>query len=410
VTAKICYYADDMTGATDALANFAEWGLTTRLVLDPGDVADAAEGVEVLGIAGTARGLRTEEMAGELVPALRALAAVGPGAVQYKICSTFDSSPTVGSIGRAAEILTDVWGPGAIPVLAAQPGLGRWTAFGTHFAAGPDGRVHRLDRHPTMAIHPVTPALDADLVNVLSAQTTRLGVTAVHLPDLDRYAELVPGRGGLVVLDAVSDDDLQRLGALIWQAAVPPRPVVAVGSGGLSYALASRVGRQGAGSPPPPDRRPVLALSGSLSEETRLQTDVAAAAGWDVVDVVALGAHEASNRAAAALGAGGSVVVSTTVGAHASRFAPGEAGPLLADCAARLVPAAGARRLLLAGGDTSGTLMRAIGARGLDYAGRIGGTGVLCRLRGRGLDHTQVVLKGGKIGAPDFFERVRAGS
>jgi uncharacterized protein YgbK (DUF1537 family) len=141
-----------------------------------------------------------------------------------------------------------------------------------------------------------------------------------------------------------------------------------------------------------------------------MQTEAAAAAGWDVLDLIEMGVDAAVVSATATLRRGHSVVVSTTVGERSARFAPGEVGPQLAACAARLVPSSGARRLILAGGDTSGTLMQAIGASGLEYAGRVGGTGVLCGLKGPGLDHTQAVLKGGKIGAPDFYERVRMGS
>ena len=50
--------------------------------------------------------------------------------VLYKVCSTFDSLPTVGSIGRAIELLHDaVPGHGSVPVLPAQPEFGRYTAF-----------------------------------------------------------------------------------------------------------------------------------------------------------------------------------------------------------------------------------------------------------------------------------------
>jgi uncharacterized protein YgbK (DUF1537 family) len=402
---QVGYYADDMTGATDALANYAEWGLTTRLVLDPADVSGLAGDADVIGVAGTARSLPTAKMTGEIRPALEAFKDLDTPAVQYKICSTFDSSPAIGSIGLAAELLLDVWGPGPVPVLAAQPNLGRWTVFGTHFAAGPDGTVHRLDRHPTMAIHPVTPAHEADLVNVLVSQTHRIPVRGLHLRDLDCYADLVPDEPMLVVLDALSDTDIEHLGRLLWKGARPGRPVVAIGSGGLSYALASAIGTRTATGSPPPDPRPVLALSGSMSDETRLQTEAAARAGWEIVDLVGAGVEATVTQATVALHGGRSVVVTTAVGAP--RFAPGEVGGMLGACASRLAPVPG--RLILAGGDTSGTLMHAIGARGLEYVRRVGGTGVLCKLLGPGLDHTQAVLKGGKIGAPDFYERVRLG-
>ena len=74
--------------------------------------------------------------------------------LHYKICSTLDSAPHVGSIGAAAEIgLAD---GGIAPLVVAAPRIGRWQAFGTLFARAGDG-IHRLDRHPTMAVPPGHP-------------------------------------------------------------------------------------------------------------------------------------------------------------------------------------------------------------------------------------------------------------
>jgi len=410
--AKVLYYGDDMTGATDAMANFAEWGLATRLVLDVDAVPAAAAEMDVVGVAGTARSLPSEAMAAELGPVLRTFTALDPPAVQYKICSTFDSTPAVGSIGRACELLRDVWGPGPIPVLAAQPGLGRWTFFGTHFASTADGRVHRLDRHPTMATHPVHPATEADLARALAAQTDRLAVASLHRPELERYPELSRTHDGPIVLDAICEADLRRIGALLWSSAQEGRPLVTVGSGGLSSALASAITRQDAAPGPRVGSAPVLALSGSLAGETRAQIERAVGAGWEVVDLLATAADTAGKQAATALAEGRSVVISSigdpTRQAGTTERADG-VGPLLTAAALAAIDRARPARVLVAGGDTSGTIMKGLGAVGLDYIARIGDTGAVCALRGGVIDGAQVVLKGGKIGGPEFFERVRQG-
>ena len=99
---RLAYYADDFTGATDALESVAQAGLKTRLFLNPPTAAQCA-GLDAVGVAGFTRSLAPAPMEAVLRPAFAALRALGPRHVHYKICSTFDSSPTVGSIGRATN-------------------------------------------------------------------------------------------------------------------------------------------------------------------------------------------------------------------------------------------------------------------------------------------------------------------
>jgi len=108
------------------------------------------------------------------------------------VCSTFDSSPGVGSIGKAAEIGREVFGGRFVPVVAGVPYLRRYTLFGHHFAASGD-RVYRLDRHPTMSQHPVTPMAEADLLRHLAWQT---GMRSALFSILDQEGPLdqVSGR------------------------------------------------------------------------------------------------------------------------------------------------------------------------------------------------------------------------
>ncbi len=79
----------------------------------PPTLARAAAEADVVGVAGIARSLPPGEMEAELRPALTALAALRPHIVQYKACSTADSSPDVGSLGRVLEIGREVLGPRA---------------------------------------------------------------------------------------------------------------------------------------------------------------------------------------------------------------------------------------------------------------------------------------------------------
>ncbi|HTW10606.1 MAG TPA: four-carbon acid sugar kinase family protein [Acidimicrobiales bacterium] len=410
-----CFYGDDFTGSTDAMANFVRWGLSVRLFFDAGLAARATD-VDVVGIAGTARSLQAEAMAGELRPVFKTFDSLRPAVVQYKVCSTFDSSPQVGSIGKACEVATEVWGPRPIPVLVAQPELGRWTFCGHHFARAGDGQIWRLDRHPGMAEHPVTPALDSDLVAVLQRQTQRLPVISVCRHDLANYPNKARAHRGPIVLDAIDEADLRYIGRLLWSSRQGP-PLVAVGSGGLSYALGSVLG-PGLKLPRPPSPvGQVLAVSGSYAPETARQVQEAVAAGWEPVDVAALGLEASIGTALRALRSGRSVVAYSALGtrpmgdgaASGVPGAPGSPSGALGQMAAAVLKEHPVHRLVVAGGDTAGQVMRAIGGDGLDYLTTIAGTSALCTLRA-GLcsgKPIEVVLKGGQIGGPDFFEQVR---
>jgi uncharacterized protein YgbK (DUF1537 family) len=400
-----CFYADDVTGATDALLQFERCGLRGRLRLDRGDPCDDAEAVDVVGVAGGARGLPTERIEAEVRPALEAFARLAPRVVQYKVCSTFDSSPGIGSIGRACEVAADVLAARTIPVAAAQPELGRYTLFSHHFARGADGVVHRLDRHPTMARHPVTPMRESNLVEVLREQTARLPVRGVDIIAL-RGRSAWSEEPGAVVLDGLEDADLEWAGDLVWRQATDS-PAVAVGAGGLSMGLARRAARAHAREPAPVAAvSAVLAVSGSCAPQTGEQIRRALAEGWEGIpaDAAAADPQAAIQRAVAALEAGRSAIVYSAPDLEA----PADLEALLASFVAAALEATSVRRFVLAGGDTAGGVLRHLRAEAAELAGIAAGLPV-CRLLSRRpeLDGVEIVLKGGQVGASDVFERVR---
>ena len=409
-TPTICFYGDDLTGSTDALANFARWGLHVRMVFDVASVARIGEGADVVGIAGRARSLPSSELEAELSPVLASFAALEPEVIQYKVCSTFDSSPSVGSIGRVCELASSLLGRRAIPVLAAQPDLGRFTVYSNHFARAFDGRVYRLDRHPTVSAHPVTPMREADLCRILEEQTSLLRVRGLHLAELNQYPQLSTEHDGPIVLDALDNADLRQIGRLI-RSSRGASPIFGVGSGGLSYALGSTFEREPVALAPLGAAGAVMAISGSCSIDTALQIRAAVSAGWDSVDVVVLGPEAVVDLARASLQRGHSVVVHSALGTPPVRSSPHAVASALSEVAARVLAGTAVRRLLVAGGDTAGAVMRVLGGDGLEYLGPIGTDCAICELRSasRELDGLQVVLKGGQVGGPDFFEQVRLG-
>lgn len=390
-----CFVADDFTGATDALWQFQRFGLRSRLYTSI--PARLEEGYDVIGIATTARSVR--EPAGVAMPALRKLAALEPQLLQYKVCSTFDSAPERGSIGAVIEAVRVELAPGQpVPVLPAQPEFGRWTAFANHFATYA-GANYRLDRHDPMRRHPATPVDEADLRLHLGRQMAgEIGV--LHTPLLDDLSGQFSSEEPAFIVDAMHNEDLARFGTALRQR----RSTFAVGSGGLSYGFAAAVtGSSPAparGAVPPPDG-PVLVVSGSCSPVTERQIRAAEDAGWASFHV------DDPDAAVGALRAGRNTVVYTARGAATG--APGE------DLSRRLgalglgaVRDGLTRRLLIAGGDTSGDIVSMAGISAIEIVASIDVAGLLCRTFGEGsvLDGAEVVLKGGQVGGDDFFLRV----
>lgn len=417
---EAAFYGDDFTGATDAMVQFARVGLRAVLLVtlpSAPELRELAERYDVIGVAGIARSLPPDEQETELRPVLEALRDLGPRVLQYKVCSTADSSPTRGSIGRALEIGREVCGPAVVPILIAQPELGRYTVFSHHFAAEA-GTIHRLDRQPTMSTHPSTPMHESDLRHHLSHQTT-LPLAALHLttyqnlpttytaltnPQSTTPSPNTPSGAGAVVLDALTDEDLRALGRVILRDGVEGEVRFAIGSGGLSRALglalrpdgeAISSGASGVGGP-------VLVVSGSQSRRTAEQIEHARAAGWTVLPLD----DKASARAVAAYSAGaeGVVVHTNELGLDELGRAPGA----LAEVVRRVTAGAGVRRVVVAGGDTSGQVLRQLEVSALELAGspRPISPGVhLCRAASAvpGLDGLEVLLKPGQLGEVDLF-------
>jgi uncharacterized protein YgbK (DUF1537 family) len=417
---EVAFYGDDFTGSTDALAQFSRCGLRSVLLvkLPPVDeLRKLASEYDVIGVAGIARSLAPDEQEAEIRPILTALRDLGPRVVQYKICSTADSSPTLGSLGRALEVGRSIFGAAVVPVLAAQPELGRYTVFSHHFAAEA-GTIHRLDRQPTMANHPATPMTESDLRLHLAAQTN-LRIGAIHLTAYDDLAAVgLPSTElDVVILDALTDDDLRAAGRAV-VAAGTGAPVFAMGSGGLSRALAMEL-TQGGDSPAVAGDglttgegdRHVLVVSGSQSARTREQIERAAVAGWEVLQ---LGDGVVAQQVVLFLRAGvpGVVVHSGRSEGRSATEVLGSLARELAEVVSVVSRGTDVRRFVIAGGDTSGSVLRELGVTALELvptSDRYGPGVALCRTVATDpvLDGLEVLLKPGQLGAPDLFETIR---
>ncbi|WP_235008129.1 four-carbon acid sugar kinase family protein [Microbacterium timonense] len=411
--ARVAFYGDDFTGSVDALLQFARRGWSGRLFTRLPDAAAlrrAAEQVDVIGVAGIARSLAPDEMDAELRPVFASFAALEPQVVQYKACSTADSAPHVGSLGRVIELARETFGERPVPMLFAQPDFGRYTLFGHHFAAE-QGTVYRLDRQPTMAHHPSTPMTESDLAMHIGAQTTlRIGsIPVVAYDDLPALLRATPHAA--VVLDALTDDHVVAVGRAL---AALPAPVFAIGSGGLSHGVAAASPGDG---PAVPSRStssgPVLVVSGSRSAQTRRQADAAARAGWLVRPLPLRDPGVVVEEVVDALHTGRGVVLTsddTDVGAAGERPVLAAIAESAASVVSAAVGADATRRVIVCGGDTSSRVTRLLGVDSLSIAANPWGNVVLLRAHAADprLDGLELLLKGGQVGADTLFTDIAA--
>ena len=427
------YYGDDFTGSTDVLEALALSGVRTVLFIGLpaqerwGEFGDC----QAFGIAGESRSRTPEWMSQHLPAVFRRLGALGPALIHYKTCSTFDSSPQIGSIGRALEIGRETLAPPFIPIVAAAPHLRRYLAFGNLFAAA-GKTIHRIDRHPTMRAHPVTPMYEADLRRHLGAQTS-LPIGLVDLTDFARgraheALSACLSRGDAAVLfDGVSEAELEETGRILWECAGNAgHPLFCAGSSGLTYALIPAWRRAGliADEPDIPHAAPVetlLVVSGSCSPVTERQISTALANGYrgvalDVAQLLdesasAAAAEHAVAEAVSHLRAGRSTILYSALGPLSPASQPcGEAlGRRAGALLRRILQQAPVPRVVLAGGDTSTHAVMQLGVHALTWAASLEPGAPLCRAHAQAadVDGLQLVLKGGQVGGDDFFERVR---
>lgn len=442
----IAYYGDDFTGSAAVMEVMSFAGLDSVMFLRPPTPERLAAFADrrCIGVAGIARSKSIAWMDEELPPIFAALAGIGAPLVHYKVCSTFDSAPGIGSIGRAIDLGAAALAPAAVPLLVAAPAIGRYQLFGNLFAAAAGG-VHRLDRHPSMARHPVTPMDEADLARHLARQTSRriALIDWLALRQGKAQAALDDWQGKdapVALLDAIDEPSLAAAGRLIWENRDTCRFVA--GSQGIEYALVAHWREAGLIPRSPPALRVapverIVAVSGSCSPVTAGQIAHARAHGFAPIRLDAPRAVEAAAwkaeceratmAALAALGEGASPLVFTAEGpddsavpalAEASRAAGREMaevndriGAGLGTILGTILDESGLSRGLVAGGDTSGHAALALGIDALSAIAGIAPGSPLCRTYADDTrrDGLELALKGGQIGGIDYFSAVRAG-
>ncbi len=407
---------DDFTGSTDLASTLVGSGMRAVQLIGVPAAGDPVPDAEAIVIALKSRTVPAAEAIAESLAALEWLRAAGARQLFFKYCSTFDSTDE-GNIGPVAEALLDALGECFTIACPAFPETGR-SIYNGHLFVG-----DRLLSESGMRDHPLTPMTDPDLVRVLARQsagsvalvpyaTVREGAAAIG----ESFAALRAAGHRFAVVDAIDDEHLNRIGEAAAGLAL------VTGGSGVARGLPGNFRRAGLLGPPedaatlPPVAGLEAVLSGSCSEATRGQVaHMKRSRPAFRLDVDALadgadGAGEALAWARERLGEGPVLVYTTddpeAVRAVQERIGRERAGDLaeqaMAEVARGLV-SAGVRRLVVAGGETSGAVVRALGVSGLRIGAPIDPGVPWCL--GLGEPPIALALKSGNFGSEDFFTK-----
>jgi len=409
--------ADDYTGASDLANTLTRCGLRTvqTIGVPSGDLA--LPEVDAVVVSLKSRSIEASLAVSRSRDAEKWMRQRGARHVLFKICSTFDSTDA-GNIGPVMDALRADSGDAIVLVTPAFPETGRTVYQGNLFV----GSVP-LNESP-LKDHPLNPMHDSNLVRVLARQS-RTKISLVALADIARGPDAVrarladlAGKGfGAVIADAVFERDLETIGTV----ALDHR--VSVGASGLGLGLARALVASGEITSHTPNAMaeapvggPSACLAGSCSQAT-LQQIAKAEQAMPVLhldpDRVIAGKDEARRALAWArerLAEGPVLIASSStpeeVAALQSRHGRDAAGhaieQAMADLAEGLV-GAGVRRLVVAGGETSGAVVDRLGIPGFLVGAEIAAGVPVLRAVGVDGGDMLLALKSGNFGGPEFF-------
>lgn len=411
--------ADDYTGASDLANTLTKAGLRTVQTIGIPPAGLVLSDVDAVVVALKSRSIPAADAVAQSRAAGAWLTAQGAGHLLFKICSTFDSTDA-GNIGPVMDALRADAHAGVVLVTPAFPETGRTVYFGTLFV----GSV-LLNESP-LKDHPLNPMHDANLVRVLGRQSeTKIGL--VDLKSVAAGPEAIRGRlrdlaaqgVGAAVIDAVFDSDLQAIGTAALDGSL------SVGASGLGLGLARALRAAGhgavAGSAPAVGLSVsggIAAIAGSCSAATLEQIDRAES----FMPVLRLSPDALITAPDATLAdaldwaksylANGPVLIATSgtpdeVSGVQARFGRIASGVAIEQASARLAAdlvAAGVRRLIIAGGETSGACVDRLGIQAFAVGPEIAAGVPLLRTAGHAPDML-LALKSGNFGGPDFFAK-----
>lgn len=394
---KIGVIADDFTGASDIALTLAEAGMNVAQFNGP-PVGSSAPDLGAGVISLKSRTAPVEQAIEESLAACDWLMRQGVEQIILKVCSTFDSKPT-GNIGPVLDALADRLRASTVAVCPAFPENGRSVYQGHLFVAD-----HLLNESG-MENHPLTPMRDADLRRVLARQSQRavghVPIGAVQQGHDATEAAMEPDTH--MIVDAIRDADLITLGK-----ASAKLPLLCGGSG-IALGLPANFGCTPNAPKWTPISGPGVVFSGSCSVATRgqvaayralapsLQIEARQAMCGDY-DVAEIATWVLAQDAPPLIYSSADPDVVTTAQAEFGRAESAHAiETFFADLTAELVKR-GLKRLVVAGGETSGAVVTALGAHALNIGPRAAPGVPLLEVEGIAL-----ALKSGNFGGPNFF-------
>jgi uncharacterized protein YgbK (DUF1537 family) len=353
-----------------------------------------------------------------VLAAAHRLLAAGCGQIFFKYCATFDSTPA-GNIGPCAEALADLVEAELALFCPAYCETGR-TVFQGHIFGG-----SQLLSESPKRFDPLTPMTDSNAVRLLAAQT-REKVGLLPHPVVDRgpaaiaaHCRTLIGEGvRFAIADTIYERDLAAIGE-----AAADMPLI-TGNSSIGAHLPPMWRKKGLldGEWPvrlPGVEGPAAVLVGSVAPRTLEQLDHfarrnavvtldldAAFAGTDLVG-------QAMAAAQKAIAQGRPVAISTAMpqdgvealqARHGREAVARTAEKILSTLAGRLIESLGVRRMIVAGGETAGAVVPSLPVERI-MVGAYGGPGI-SRLVARMPFPVALLLKSGKLGAVDLFERV----
>lgn len=410
--------ADDYTGASDLANTWRRNGLSTIQTIGVPRSLDTG-GAEAIVVSLKIRSVPAGEAVAAATRAYEWLKAIGVGHVMYKICSTFDSTDQ-GNVGPVTDALRGMAGSGWSLVTPAFPGTRR-TVFKGHLFV----EDVLLSESP-LKDHPLNPMRDADLVRVLSRQSSdRVGLldlVTVHggvEACRARIERLAADGVTSIIADAIFEGDLETLGRI---AIGSP---VSTGASGLGLGLARSVARDAAGSAPETGADDLVGhaaiLAGSCSTRTlqqiaeaekimpvlRLDADALVASGGDVTESLTWATARLADGPVLIAAGADPAEVRRVQAAHGAQRASHTIEAAIGTLAAALVDG-GVRRLVVAGGETSGAVVDRLGIAGFRVGEEIAPGVPALRTIGRPGGDLAMILKSGNFGGPDFFEHALA--
>lgn len=408
--------ADDYTGASDLANTLTRCGLRTVQTIGVPDDALVLPDVDAVVVSLKSRSIEASKAVARSREADKWLRARGAPHVLFKICSTFDSTDA-GNIGPVMDALRADSGDAIVLVTPAFPGTGRTVYQGNLFV----GSV-LLNESP-LKDHPLNPMHDSNLVRVLARQS-KSKVGLVDLATVAKGAEAIRAhlselaKQGIsaAVIDAVFDPELEVIG----QVALDHR--LSVGASGMGLGLARGLvvsGRVKAASASTDHKAiggPVACLAGSCSQATLAQI-VQAERSMPVLrlepEKIMAGGLEAERALGWArdhLGKGPILIVSSSapdqVAALQAKHGRDAAGHAIEQTMAAIgegLVAAGVRRLVIAGGETSGAVVDRLGIPAFLVGPEIAAGVPVLRCVGWLQGEALLALKSGNFGGPDFF-------